>query len=241
MPHLRPALVFKLVPPLIIALSLSACGSSSSSSGDSAPATKPAEPSIKSLTSEGIANFRFTWDSVSNVTHYQLFVNPDGSSGFTEIGGKIDGSLTSFDLSVPLYDQADASYMLSACNAVGCSDSSTAFPPAAAALVDGIGYIKGLEADNLSQLGKHVSLSDDGNRMAVGAPNYTPVTEEANAGGVFVFVKDGNTWKQEYFATSPNPDITDLFGSSVSLDSDGSTLVVGVPQEDSTTKGINLI
>lgn len=224
----------------VAALAISSCDSGGSAGG-SAPATKPAAPTSFALSAEGIANFRFTWDTVSNVTHYQLFVNPDGSSGFSEIGNKIDGSLTSFDLSVPLYDQANASYMLSACNAVGCSDSSTVFPAAAAALVDGIGYIKGLEADDGSKFGEHVSLSDDGNRMAVGAPNYTPATGEANAGGVFVFVKDGNTWKQEYLATSPTPDSTDYFGTSVSLNSDGSTMAVGVPDEDSTAKGINVI
>ncbi len=242
MAYLKPALALKLVPTLIIALSLSACGSGSSgssSSGDSASTTKPAAPSLKSINTEGIANFRFTWDAVSNVSHYQLFVNPDGSSGFTEIGDKIDSSLTSFDLSVPLYDQANAQYILAACNAAGCSDSATMFPPGASALNAAVGYIKGDTPFREARFGYSVSLSDDGSCMAVAAHEQNRFGA-TNAGGVYVFVKDGATWSQEQVLLADFPNDDDKFGVSVSLSSDGSTLAVGAFNEDSGMEGINV-
>jgi hypothetical protein len=51
--------------------------------------------------------------------------NADGMSGFVPVGGGIYGSASSYDHIVPLYNRQDAQYILSACNSMDCSDSTT--------------------------------------------------------------------------------------------------------------------
>jgi len=75
-------------------------------------------------------------------------------------------------------------------------------------------------------LGASVAISADGNKIAVGAPNYdlSPNTE---IGYVMVYTRSGSTWS--YQQTFFDSDITDnrRFGRQVKLSSDGRTMAVG--------------
>jgi len=97
--------------------------------------------------------------------------------------------------------------------------------------------------------GHAVALSGDGNTLAVGAPN-----EESNAtgvngnqadnsvprsGAVYVFTRGNGVWTQQAYVKASNPDFEDSFGTSVALDIDGNTLVVGAPGEDSSASGVD--
>ena len=80
--------------------------------------------------------------------------------------------------------------------------------------------------NNIDESGSSVSLSEDGNTVAIGAP-------QAAAGRVRIYTIAGNTWTQ----LGNNIDgeaANDLFGSSVSLSSDGNgnTVAIGAPQND---------
>jgi hypothetical protein len=99
------------------------------------------------------------------------------------------------------------------------------------------------------QFGVSLSLSDDGNTMAVGA-----LTEDGaspgidgdqadntanSAGAVYVFARTGGTWSQQAYVKPANPGAGDMFGYSVSLSADGNTLAVGSFDEDGSSRGIN--
>jgi hypothetical protein len=77
--------------------------------------------------------------------------------------------------------------------------------------------------------GVSVSLSSDGNRLAIGAPGNDD--NGVNAGHVRVYQWGGSTWTQ-LGADLDGEASWDNFGSSVSLDSDGSHLAVGAPLAD---------
>src|SRR5439155_11979927 len=57
------------------------------------------------------------------------------------------------------------------------------------------------------------------------------------AGAVYVFVRQGDEWKQEAYLKASNTDKEDRFGASVSLS--GNTAVVGAPSEASGATGID--
>jgi hypothetical protein len=52
-----------------------------------------------------------------------------------------------------------------------------------------------------------------------------------------LFVREGNTWRQQAYLKASNSDNSDYFGTSVAIH--GDTIVVGAPQEDSNAQGIN--
>jgi hypothetical protein len=110
-------------------------------------------------------------------------------------------------------------------------------------------YIKASNTQAEDRFGTSVTLSSDGNTLAVGAPAEDGSTmglggimlDESipEAGAVYVFVRDGeNTWTQEAYANAPNPDWLDLFGTTAVLSGDGNTLAVGAVREASGATGV---
>ncbi|MBK7775090.1 MAG: cadherin-like beta sandwich domain-containing protein [Sandaracinaceae bacterium] len=109
-------------------------------------------------------------------------------------------------------------------------------------------YVKASNTNTLDLFGTSVALSADGNTLAVGArgedSNATGVggnqaDESASASGaVYVFARAGSFWSQEAYAKPFSTNANDRFGSSVALSSDGDTLLVGAPGEDSSATGI---
>jgi hypothetical protein len=59
------------------------------------------------------------------------------------------------------------------------------------------------------------------------------------AGAVYVFARSGTTWSQPAYVKASNTGEQDAFGFSVALSSDGLTLAVGAPIEDSAATGID--
>jgi hypothetical protein len=101
--------------------------------------------------------------------------------------------------------------------------------------------------------GASIALSDDGNTLAVGSPGEDSGSPGINgnqadnsalgAGAVYVFTRSGTTWSQQAYVKSAAPRTTgaggDLFGYSVALNADGSTLAVGVFDEGGSSNVIN--
>lgn len=110
-------------------------------------------------------------------------------------------------------------------------------------------YIKASNSDDYDNFSNSMSLSADGNTLAVGAfqedTNARGINsgfnnnDADNSGAVYIFVRDGNSWIQQAFIKASNADINDEFGTSVSLSSDGNTLAVGAINESSNGKGVN--
>ena len=109
-------------------------------------------------------------------------------------------------------------------------------------------YVKASNTGISDTFGRSVSLSGDGNTLAVGADNEDSAATgiggndadnaAANAGAVYVFSRVGSTWTQQAYVKASNTGAGDTFGQSVSLSSDGNTLVVGAHGEDSAAVGI---
>lgn len=93
--------------------------------------------------------------------------------------------------------------------------------------------------------GESVALSADGSTLAVGAYSEDSAaigvdgddTDQAApaAGAVHVFTRTGTTWSRQAYVKASNTNSEDLFGKSVALSADGSTLAVGASKEDSKT------
>lgn len=94
--------------------------------------------------------------------------------------------------------------------------------------------------------GEAVALSADGLTLAVGAAFEASgvVGDQRDdsapwAGAVYTFVRADGGWTQTGYVKASAPDGGDLFGDSVALSADGTTLAVGAPFEDSASSGVN--
>jgi hypothetical protein len=98
------------------------------------------------------------------------------------------------------------------------------------------------------QFGFSVSLSDDGNTLAVGAnaedSNATGINGNQNnnsmqsAGAAYVFVRSGTTWTQQAYVKAPNTAANVQFGYSVALSADGNTFAVSAFDEAGSSRKI---
>jgi len=220
---------------------------SENSSGESAESSE-LSAHIGPTMSFDVKTFRFSWIDVPSATHYRLLENPDGISGFSQVESDIPQGTEKYDHIVPLYSRINASYILQSCIGVDCTDFGLFY--IIDNLVDAIGYLKA-SGGRAGRFGHSVSLSDDGNTLAVGAISEASSTSGINtipdnlawpdAGAAYVFVYSGSNWSQQAYVKASNTDSNDFFGFSVSLSGDGNTLAVGAWGESSSTSGINTI
>ena len=100
------------------------------------------------------------------------------------------------------------------------------------------------------QFGFSITLSGDGNTMAVGATTEdsaaTGINGDASndaaqsAGAVYVFSRSANSWAQQAYLKGSNTEAGDLFGYHVSLSTNGNTLAVAGYDEDGPGRGVNV-
>ena len=108
-------------------------------------------------------------------------------------------------------------------------------------------YLKASNTDPNDNFGTHVAVSADGSTLAVGAPeessaatgiNGNQADNSANGNGaVYVFTRSGTTWSQQAYVKPAS--FGSVFGNSVALSADGSTLAVGADLESSGATGVN--
>ena len=198
----------------------------------------------------------FNWAALTGATSYKLLVNPDGKSGYTQVGA--DTTATSMDVEVSVLetDWLHASYILEAYNGSTLISTSPILQ-ALNVMTDVIGYFKASNTWAGDKFGYSVALSGDGATMAVGAQfessavtginknqvndcgATTPVNCASHSGAVYIFRFSGGKWAQEAYVKASNTEANTQFGSSLALSNDGNTLVVGSPFENSASIGIN--
>ena len=110
-------------------------------------------------------------------------------------------------------------------------------------------YIKASNPGVRDAFGRTVSLSANGDTLAVGANFEDSNARGVNAnqlnntlqetGAVYLFDRNGDTWRQQAYLKASNTDLDDRFGGAISLSADGNTLAVGAAYEDSHATGIN--
>lgn len=98
-------------------------------------------------------------------------------------------------------------------------------------------FLKAANSDDRDGFGNALSLSADGNTLAVGAA----LRSIGDPGGAYVFSRTGTTWTQQTFLSPSDFSTTLLFGFSVSLSADGNRLAVGIPGEDGRGTGVTTL
>lgn len=188
-----------------------------------------------------IKQLAFSWPGVADADTYRLLENPDGVSGYSQIGGDFPATTTSYDydIAVHLQNWANASYILQSCIGTDCTNSAARFATNSSAA---IGYFKASNTGVNDRFGHSVAVSDDGHTLAAGAwaEDSDPAAGELDdslldSGAVYVFTRVANGWEGPVQIKASNADSDDQFGYSVALSSDGSTLAAGAWQEASNS------
>lgn len=110
-------------------------------------------------------------------------------------------------------------------------------------------YLKASNTGRNDWFGSRLTLSSDGDTIAIGAQLEDSVAQgidaeqdddaATDAGAVYLFTRDRDNWTQQNYVKGSNTEAFDEFGSSISLSSDGQTMAVGARGEDSIASGIN--
>jgi len=110
-------------------------------------------------------------------------------------------------------------------------------------------YLKASNANANDRFGQNVSLSVDGNTLAVGAIGESSAAtgidgdmtnnQVEGAGAVYIFERGIGSWQERAYLKASNTDANDGFGGNLSLSADGETLAVVSRREGSSTTGIN--
>jgi len=89
------------------------------------------------------------------------------------------------------------------------------------------------DISNVDNFGSSVAINSDGTYAIVGASGHS----SSNTGAAYIFVRSGSTWTQQAKIVSSDLESSDFFGTSVSISSDGSYVIVGAPGEDTDGSG----
>jgi len=205
-------------------------------------ASPPAAPTLG--LGFGVKDLRLSWPAVSGADFYRLFENPDGVSGYTQVGA--DLTTLGYNHRIPVHGRLNAGYVVEACNSAGCTASAPQI--LGTHLTQAIGYVKASNTAAGDSFGIAVALSTDGNTLAVGANGEDSCTTgigskprrwwATDAGAVYVFTRSAGTWLQQAYVKASNTRAGDAFGISVALSGDGNTLAVGANGEDSGSIGV---
>jgi hypothetical protein len=192
-----------------------------------------------------VKRFDYSWAAVQGAEYYQVLESLALGEPYGQLGGDIIEESVSFEM--PLHFRLGASYVLRACNSVGCTDSAAV--DVVGSLAEAVGYVKASNTGGFDSLGTTLALSGDGNTLAVGAfqedSNATGIggnqgdNSFIDSGAVYIFVHDGiGEWSQQAYIKASNTGAGDYFGAHVALSGDGNTLAVGANREDSNATGV---
>ena len=107
-------------------------------------------------------------------------------------------------------------------------------------------FIKASNPGEDDNFGSRISISGDGNVLAVGCQfengsskgiNGKDDDLAENAGAVYFYTRTDGVWKQVAYVKGSNTEIYDEFGSAMGLNYDGSIMAVSARNEASASKG----
>ncbi len=199
---------------------------------------------------------RINWQASPRADYYRVFESPDGLSASTLVSIDLDASTVQFDHSVPLHKRTNAKYIVQACNAIGCTDSTE--PLALGALDNGLTLLQANHTEIGDSFGSDIAISDDGQTVVVSAPredsaatgvNGDPFDNSlsdaisssylAGTGAAYVFARINGQWQQQAYLKASNTGRSDHFGTALSISADGNTIAVGAYGESSSATGID--
>jgi hypothetical protein len=110
-------------------------------------------------------------------------------------------------------------------------------------------YIKSFNSGGDDAFGSAVSLSGNGDLLAVGAPaedgagtGIDPGDNDgaADSGAVYVYARTGAAWQAIHYVKASNAEAGDRFGGSLVLSGDATVMAVGAILEDGGGRGVSL-
>jgi hypothetical protein len=206
------------------------------------------------------AVYVFTRRNTSSPWTQQAYVKASNPQAGAEFGHVVNLSADGSTMAVSAYFEA------SAARGIDGNQNDDSIPQAGAAYVftrrgtawSQQAYIKASNAGEAGadgnfgdgdQFGFSMSLSDDGNTLAVGAnaedSNATGINGNQqdnsmqSAGAAYLFVRNGVTWTQQAYVKAPNTAPNVQFGYSVALSADGNTFAVSSFDEGGASRVIN--
>ena len=220
-------------------------------------------PEPRLIVTTGIKTLDFAWSTITSATHYQLLSVPVSGSGnldlsttgvvvspnSTNIRQSTAQALVALHRYIP--NVTNPQYLVGTCHTTsscGASFRHNSVSLTNAQLNSMIGRLQANNTGSGDEFGWSVSLSGDGNTLAVGAfgegSSSTGVNGAQNdsaddSGAVYLFRRIGGAWSQQAYIKASNTGSGDQFGWSVSLNGDGNTLAVGAIYEDSSSTGVN--
>jgi hypothetical protein len=109
-------------------------------------------------------------------------------------------------------------------------------------------YIKAASARALAYFGTSLSMTADGNTLAISAfqesSNATGIdgdqgnTSAFGSGAAYVFTRNASVWSQQTYIKASNTEANDTFGYNIKISADGNTLAVGATEEDGSGTGL---
>jgi hypothetical protein len=213
--------------PLVALAGLAACGGA-----DLPTVTPPTAPAL--AVDVDLKALQFTWSASTGAERYRMLEDATGSSSLTALDENLGAATTSYTRSIGVHRVAwaRARYALEACNTAGCTRSNVL--GIAGQAQNAIGYLKASDTARRAYFGSATAVSGDGNTAAVGAIGW-----DGAEGAVYVFVRENGTWKPQSRVRGNFTEAGDRFGLALALSDDGSTLIVGAPEEDSGARVIN--
>src|SRR4029079_5465401 len=110
-------------------------------------------------------------------------------------------------------------------------------------------FIKSSNPGKEDWFGSRLTLSGDGNTLAVGAQVENGGSKGINgdqknqsaedSGALYFFTRTAGMWKQVAYVKASNAQAYDEFGSAMALSRDGKLMAVGARSEASAAKGVN--
>ena len=110
-------------------------------------------------------------------------------------------------------------------------------------------FLKASNIGTTDWFGSRLSISGDGNTVAVGSPLEDSAANGINgrqndetatdAGAAYLFTRSGGAWTQQAYIKGNNTEAFDEFGDVTALSRDGRTLLVSARGEDSGARGAN--
>lgn len=177
-------------------------------------------------------------DSLARAVGYVKASNPDSGDTFGEVVAlSADGTT----LAVGAHGEDSAANVVN-----GDQDDNSASNAGAVYVfsrnADGAwaqqAYLKAPNAGGSAGFGVSLSLSADGDTLAVGAWGENGIA--SGSGAAYIFARtDTGTWQPQDYLKASNAGKYDSFGLALSLSGDGSTLAVGTPYEDGAGAGVN--
>jgi len=95
------------------------------------------------------------------------------------------------------------------------------------------GILRASDAQSSDNFGFNLSINSDGTYAIVGA--YAEDTSFNNAGSAYIFTRSGSTWTEQAILRPSDPEAGGYFGFSVSMNNDGSYVVIGAYSANTDT------